>query len=243
MTLLEALDLHVKVGDAEVLRGVSLGVGEAEVHFLMGPNAAGKTTFLSALAGLPRVRVVSGRVLLDGEDVTGLPVVERARRGVALAYQIPPELVGVPLRSLAKLVSGRFGTGAYVEELSRRLRLEHLMGRDSFRGFSGGERKRAELFLVALMRPRLALLDEPDSGVDLDSLWLIADALSFVSEEFGTAMIVVTHTRALIEKVGGTAAHVLCDGRIVYSGAPGSVAGLVEEKGFRGLCGEADGAR
>jgi Fe-S cluster assembly ATP-binding protein len=239
--LLEVKDLSVAIGSHEVLKGVNLSAGESEIHYLLGPNAAGKTTLLSAIAGVPRVRVKSGKVVFDGVDVTSYPLNERAKMGIALAYQLPPELVGVSLRSLAKLVASRFNTEMYVERLSRMLSVETLLGRDSFKGFSGGERKRAELFLTSLMRPRLALLDEPDSGVDIDSLSLIAEAIEFIHEEFGSTMLIVTHTRLLMESVSAKEVHVLCNGGIIYRGPPGEVMGRLEEGGYRGLCAEVEG--
>jgi Fe-S cluster assembly ATP-binding protein len=238
--LLEVRDLEVDVGGREVLRGVNLSMGESEIHFLLGPNAAGKTTLLSAIAGVPRVSVKRGKILFDGKDVTFTPLDERARLGIALAYQLPPELVGVSLRSLARLLSDRFNTAPYMEKLAKMLDLEHLLDRESFRGFSGGERKRAELFLISLMRPRLALLDEPDSGVDIDSLNLIAEAIRFINKEFGSSILIVTHTRLLMEKVEAQKAHVLCNGGIVLASSPRGVLEVVEKTGYKGLCGEGE---
>jgi len=234
--VLRVVGLRVEVGGGEVVKEFSLEVGEGEVHLLLGPNGAGKTTLLSAIAGLPRVRVTGGRVLLGGVDVTGLSATERARMGIALAYQIPPELTGVSLEKLAALVAERFGTSRHLGELAELLELKHLMGRDAFRGFSGGERKRAEVFLTALLRPKVALLDEPDSGVDVDSVSLIAEALRFMAAEFNSALLVVTHTRMLAEQLRSTAAHVLIDGRVSCSGPPDEILSRIARGGFSEAC-------
>jgi len=175
-------------------------------------------------------------VLLGGVDVTGLSATERARMGIALAYQIPPELTGVSLEKLAALVAERFGTSRHLGELAELLELKHLMGRDAFRGFSGGERKRAEVFLTALLRPKVALLDEPDSGVDVDSVSLIAEALRFMAAEFNSALLVVTHTRMLAEQLRSTAAHVLIDGRVACSGPPDEILSRIARGGFSEAC-------
>ncbi|MEM2245058.1 MAG: ATP-binding cassette domain-containing protein [Thermofilum sp.] len=234
--MLSVSQLYASVDGTEIIKGVDLEVGEGEVHLLLGPNGAGKTTLLSAIAGLPRVRVTRGRIALGGVEVTGLPAYERARLGLVLAYQIPPELTGIPLGKLAAMLAERFGTKPHFEELASLLGLGHLLGRDAFRGFSGGERKRAEVFLTALLRPKVALLDEPDSGVDVDSVSLIAEAVRYMAAEFNSSVIVVTHTQMLASLLGSVPAHVLVDGRIACKGDAESLLDKLRKRGFGGVC-------
>jgi len=237
MATLTVDSITASVDSSEVVRGVSLTIRGGEKALLFGPNGAGKTTLLCAVAGLPHVRVTGGRVILDGEDVTPLPAYERARRGIVLAYQIPPELTGVSVSRLADLISRRAGTWEFVQQLVEILKIGHLLGRDAFRGFSGGERKRVEVFLTGLMRPRFALLDEPDSGVDVDSVKLIAHAIDFLVEEFNSGVLVVTHTRLLAEQLGGQATgYVLSDGRLTCTGKALEILRRLEERGFDGAC-------
>ncbi len=239
MSRLEVDSLVALVDGSEIVRGVSLTVQSGDKVLLFGPNGAGKTTLLSAIAGLPRVRVASGRVLLDGEDVTPLPAFERARRGIALGYQIPPELTGVKVSRLANLIAERYGTRDLLQQLAEMLEIEYLVERDAFKGFSGGERKRVEVFLTALMKPKFALLDEPDSGVDVDSVKLIARAINFLVEYFKAGVVVVTHTRLLAEYLGGRAmGYVLNNGRIACAGNALDVLDRLEKRGFEGVCSE-----
>lgn len=234
--MLAVSDLHASVGGVEVVKGVSFELGEGEIHLLLGPNGAGKTTLLAAIAGLPRVRVTRGKVFLGGVEITGFPAYDRARLGVVLAYQIPPELTGVPLGRLASILSERFGTKPYFDELVSLLELRHLLERDTFHGFSGGERKRAEVFLTALLRPKVALLDEPDSGVDVDSVSLIAEAIKYMASEFNSSLLVVTHTQMLASLLGSVPAHVLIDGKIACEGDAESLLDRLRKKGFGGIC-------
>ncbi|QOJ78697.1 ATP-binding cassette domain-containing protein [Infirmifilum lucidum] len=239
MSRLEVDSLVALVDGNEIVRGVSLTMQSGDKVLLFGPNGAGKTTLLSAIAGLPRVRVASGRVLLDGEDVTPFPAFERARRGIALAYQIPPELTGVRVSRLASLIAERYGTHSLLQRLVDMLEIRHLVERDAFRGFSGGERKRVEVFLTALMKPRFALLDEPDSGVDVDSVKLIARAINFLVQDLGAGVVVVTHTRLLAEYLGGGATgYVFNSGRIECRGDTLEILNRLEKRGFDGACSE-----
>ncbi|MGB9708652.1 MAG: ATP-binding cassette domain-containing protein [Infirmifilum sp.] len=230
--------LTASVDSSEIVKDIDLLLRSGEIVLLLGPNGAGKTTLLSAIAGLPRVHVSRGRILLGGEDVTPLPAYERAKKGIVLSYQIPPELTGVKVSRLAKLIAERMGGEDLIGALSNILEIDYLFEREAFRGFSGGERKRVEVFLTALTRPRFALLDEPDSGVDLDSIKLIAEAIRFMVEELRTGMLIVTHTRILAERVG-VEAHgvVLKEGRIACSGRASELLELLEERGFDGVCG------
>ncbi len=182
MPVLVVEDLHVSVGKEPILRGVELALEPGRVHALMGPNGSGKSTLAFTLAGGPGYAVTQGRVSLDGEDLLSLPPFERARKGLFLAFQYPPEIEGVSLREFLRLACAERGQGfcefqkSYPQAISR-LRMEAFDGRELNVGFSGGEKKRAELLQLYLLKPKVALLDEPDSGVDVDALRLIAGAI------------------------------------------------------------------
>lgn len=228
MSLLRVEGLRVRVGGVEVVRGVSIEVGEGEVHVLMGPNGSGKSTLLRAVMGLPGYEVVEGRVLYRGLDVTGLNPSERAKWGVALMHQ-NPRPVSVKLSHIVGELSRLYGLPPSAVQL---LGLNGLMDRELFRGFSGGEVKRVELALTIMQRPSLAMLDEPDSGVDLDSLKVVGRVINSLIDS-GAGVLLVTHTGAIAEYLRRvTAAHVMVGGRVVASGDLAEILWRVRERGY-----------
>jgi len=232
VVLLEVVDLHAGVDDKEIVRGVDLKVDRGEVHVIMGPNGSGKSTLLSAIMGLPRVRIFGGRIVFDSVDVTDKPCYERAKMGIALAHQSPPAIRGVRLRDIASAILKAYGCSDCIA-LSKILNIENLLDRDLFVGFSGGEKKRVELYLVMLQAPKLALLDEPDSGVDVESVESIARAVEAMKMR-GTSIILVTHTGMITSRLSRIdRVHVLIDGRIAYSGYPDEVLPIIMKFGYR----------
>ncbi|MEM1567667.1 MAG: ABC transporter ATP-binding protein [Thermofilaceae archaeon] len=228
MTLLKLEDLHVEIEHKEVVKGVSLEVEAGEIHLLFGPNGSGKSTLLRAVMGLPSCTISKGRVIFEGRDITTLKAYERALLGIALMHQNPRPL-SVKLRQMVVELSRKFGSDP---ELIRDLNLDGLMDRELHKGFSGGELKRAELALVLLQRPKLALLDEPDSGVDLESLRLVGRIINEMADH-GVAVLLVTHTGAVAEHLRNVAAtHVLVNGRIVASGELPSILRTIRHKGY-----------
>jgi len=228
MALLEIRHLHVSVEGKEILKGVDLGVGEGEVHVLFGPNGSGKTTLLKTIMGLPRYRVTLGDIIFKSRSIKELPPDERARLGIALAFQNPPPLP-VKLRDVAARVAQKFRSDM---RLLDELNLNGLMPRPLHKGFSGGESKRAELALSLLQKPSLLMLDEPDSGVDVDSLKLVAKAVNSLIDS-GVSVLLVTHTghiTRLLSKV--SLAHVIMDGAIVFDGDVEEVLRMLEEFGY-----------
>lgn len=225
----------MSVGGEPILRGVDLALEPGRVHALMGPNGSGKSTLALALAGSPGYEVTRGRVLLHGEDLLVLTPTERARKGLLLGFQYPPEIEGVALREFLRLACSERGQGFcefqrnYPQGLAR-LRMEAFDGRELNVGFSGGEKKRAELLQLYLLRPTVALLDEPDSGVDVDALRLIADAIRDLASG-GTAVLIITHYPRILEHVPPTDVFVLDGGRIVEQGGP-DLAQRIGEEGF-----------
>ena len=233
--LLEVKGLVVEVHGRKVLRGVDLRIGEGEIHVVMGPNAAGKSSLLASIMGLSKYRVVSGKILFNGEDVTYKPSFERALKGIALSYQIPPPIKGLKVKDFVSAMLSKYKcSGDYF--IAKMLGVDYLMDRYLFVGFSGGERKRMELYITLLQNPRLAMLDEPDSGVDIESINRIVDAINILVER-RTSILLVTHTghilSKLMEKRDIDTVHLMMEGRIQFSGIPDEVIPLVFKYGYK----------
>lgn len=240
MYALEIRDLHVSVGGKVILKGVDLALEAGEVHALMGPNGSGKSTLAFAVAGHPEYRVEKGRISLLGEDITPLPPHERARKGLFLGFQYPPEVEGVKLREFLRLAAANCQEPfcefqkLYKGALGR-LGLEGLGERELNVGFSGGEKKRSELLQMCVLRPKVALLDEPDSGVDVDALKLIASCIREAAGS-GTAVLLITHYSRILSHVPPSRVFVLFEGRIVREGGP-ELAEEIERTGFEAVVG------
>jgi Fe-S cluster assembly ATP-binding protein len=238
-------DLHVNVEDKEILKGVNLTVGRGEVHALMGPNGSGKSTLAHTLMGHPRFQVTQGRVLLKGEDVLPLPPDERARRGMFLAFQYPVEIPGVKVRHFLRMaVKASKGEEPSVTEFRKRLfeKMALLEMNRSFseryvnEGFSGGEKKRNEILQLAMLEPEMAVLDEADSGLDIDALRAVANGINkLAGPQMG--MLLITHYQRILNYVDPHFVHVLFDGRIVRSGGM-ELAQELEAKGYDWIAGE-----
>lgn len=239
--LLEIEDLHVAAEGGEILRGVNLRVDAGEVHALMGPNGAGKSTLASALLGHPGYRVTGGTVRFRGEDVTHWSTDARAKSGIFLAFQYPESIEGVSVvQFLRQAVSARRGEDVSVLEV--RLAMTEWMDRlgmdPSFgerylnQGFSGGEKKRNEILQMAMLEPELAVLDETDSGLDIDALGVVGRGVRTVREQHPSlGVLVVTHYQRLLETLVPDRVHLLVDGRIVDDGGP-ELAQQIEQSGY-----------
>jgi Fe-S cluster assembly ATP-binding protein len=239
---LEIDGLSVSVDGRPILHDVSLAVGRGEVHALMGPNGSGKSTLANTLLANPAYRVTAGRICLDGEDVTGLPTDERAARGLFLGFQHPEEIPGVSvLNFLRQAMSRRKGIDDFsvlevrmqLIEWTKRLGMDtRFTERYLNEGFSGGEKKRNEVLQMALMEPIVAVLDETDSGLDIDALREVSAGIAEVrTERPELAILTITHYQRLLEHLVPDAVHVLVDGRIVADGGP-DLAREVEARGF-----------
>ena len=239
--LLEIRDLHVSAENGGILRGVDLVVGAGEVHALMGPNGAGKSTLAGALLGHPAYTVTAGSILLNGEDITGWPTDVRAKAGVFLAFQYPETIDGVSVTQfLRQAMAARKGTDVSVLEV-RVLMTEWMerLGMDtSFasrylnQGFSGGEKKRNEILQMALLEPLVAVLDETDSGLDIDALRVVGRGVRALREtrpELG--VLAITHYERLLTELAPDAVHILVDGQVVASGGP-ELSARVETDGY-----------
>jgi Fe-S cluster assembly ATP-binding protein len=240
--LLEIDDLHVAADGDEILRGVSLTVGAGEVHALMGPNGSGKSTLANALLGNPAYRITAGAIRFKGEDVTGLATDERAARGMFLGFQHPEEIPGVSvLNFLRQAMAVRKGIDdlSVLEVRMALLEWTKRLGMDTRfterylnEGFSGGEKKRNEVLQMALMEPDLAVLDETDSGLDIDALRVVAHGVQEVrTSRPGLGILLITHYQRILALLAPDVVHVLLDGRIVTSGGP-ELAARLEREGF-----------
>jgi Fe-S cluster assembly ATP-binding protein len=244
--MLEIRNLHARVGDKDILRGLDLRVGPGEVHAIMGPNGSGKSTLAHTLAGRPGYEVTEGSVTYRGRDLLALAPEERAREGVFLAFQYPVEIPGVSnvyfLKAALNAVRVHRGEREldaveFLEWAREKAKLvemdEALLRRPVNEGFSGGEKKRNEIFQMAVLEPRLAILDETDSGLDIDALRIVAEGVNHLRGP-ERAMLVVTHYQRLLNYIVPDFVHVLVDGRIVRSGGK-EMALELEEKGYSWL--------
>jgi len=232
-------DLHVNVEGKEILKGVHLTVNRGEVHALMGPNGSGKSTLANALMGDPRYKVTQGRILLNGEDMLPLPADQRARRGMFLAFQYPLEIPGVKVRHFLRMaVKASKGQELSVTEFRKQLfdKMAMLEMDRSFaerylnEGFSGGEKKRNEILQLAMLEPAMAILDETDSGLDIDALRIVAGGINKLAGP-NRGMLLITHYQRILSYVEPQFVHVLFDGRVVRSGGK-ELALELEAKGY-----------
>jgi Fe-S cluster assembly ATP-binding protein len=244
--MLEIKDLHASVGGREILKGIDLIVNAGEVHAIMGPNGSGKSTLAQVLAGRELYEVTSGQVTYDGRDLLAMKPEERACEGLFLAFQYPIEIPGVSNQYFLKaalnakrkyLGQSELDAMDFLELTRGKAEMMHmdpaLLNRPVNTGFSGGEKKRNEIFHMAVLEPRLAVLDETDSGLDIDALKLVAHGVNTLRGP-ERSMIVVTHYQRLLDYIVPDFVHVLAEGRIVRSGGK-ELAIELEEKGYAGL--------
>lgn len=224
--MLDIKNLHVKAGDKEILRGLSLSVGTGEVHVIMGANGSGKSTLMNVILGHPKYKITGGEILFEGEDLTALKTFERARRGIFLSFQNPEEIPGITVENMLRTARQAI-TGESVKILRFHKELLALMaelqinpeyaGRYMNVGFSGGEKKRNEILQLLTLNPKLALLDETDSGLDVDAVEIVSRGIAkFHNAE--NSCIIITHNAQILKHLPITHAHILLNGRIITSG-------------------------
>ena len=249
--LLEIKDLHAKVEGKEILRGINLELNEGEIHAIMGPNGSGKSTLASVLSGNPKFEVTSGKVIFNGKDLLDMEPEDRAREGIFLSFQYPVEIPGVSMVNFMRAAVNEQRKYKGLEPIAATdfLKLmrekREMMGMDSQlvsrsvnEGFSGGEKKRNEIFQMAMLDPKLSILDETDSGLDIDALRIVATGVNKLQNP-NNATIVITHYQRLLDYIKPHIVHVLYNGRIIKTAGP-DLALELEEKGYDWLIKDID---
>ncbi len=237
MALLRVMDLSVEVDGKKVLKNVNLSIGVGERILLLGPNGSGKSSLIQTIIGNPKYKVVRGKIFFNNEDITALSPEKRVSKGISAAFQIPPKIKGVTFQELIKLVISKSGRGfEKLEEVINEMGVNHLLKRDLNVGFSGGEMKKAELFLLFVKKPKLALIDEPDSGVDVENISLIGKMLRKLLNLDGkrrkNSAIVVTHTGYIADYIEANRAYVMLKGTVKCYGNPEIILKNIRKKGF-----------
>nr|WP_315203158.1 Fe-S cluster assembly ATPase SufC [uncultured Flavobacterium sp.] len=241
--MLSIKNLHASIGDKEILKGINLEIKAGEVHAIMGPNGAGKSTLSAVIAGNENYEVTEGEVILDGEDLAELAPEERAHKGIFLSFQYPVEIPGVSVTNFMRSAINETRKAKGQEEMpanemlklirekSELLEIDRkFLSRSLNEGFSGGEKKRNEIFQMAMLEPKLAILDETDSGLDIDALRIVANGVNKLKSD-KNAVLVITHYQRLLDYIVPDFVHVLYNGKIVKSG-DASLAHELEDKGY-----------
>jgi len=237
--LLEIKDLHAGVEDKEILKGLSLSIGKGEVHVILGPNGSGKSTLMNVIMGHPKYQVTGGSMLFEGEDMTPLKTYERARKGLFLSFQTPEEIPGITLENMIRTsIQAVTGKKAKILPFRKQLKatMEELKMKPEYAdrylnvGFSGGEKKRAEILQLLMLNPKLALLDETDSGLDVDAVKIVSEGVAKFHNE-NNSCVIITHNARILDKLKVDYVHVLMNGEIVEEGGPE----LVDEINRRGF--------
>lgn len=236
---LEIKDLHVKIEDREILKGLNLTIPKGEVHAIMGPNGSGKSTLANAIMGNPKYEVTGGKILMKGEDILEMDVDERSRKGLFLAFQYPCEVPGVRQSNFLRLaVNARFGKELDVMEFYNKLeeKMKHLEIDEAFmkrylnEGFSGGEKKRNEILQMMMLEPEFAVMDETDSGLDIDALKIVSEGVNKLrGPDLG--ILIITHYERILRYIAPDVVHIMVDGKIVKSGGA-DLAAHLEEHGY-----------
>ncbi|HEY7829305.1 MAG TPA: Fe-S cluster assembly ATPase SufC [Solirubrobacteraceae bacterium] len=227
MSDLEITDLHVRTEDREILKGVNLSIKKGEIHALMGPNGSGKSTLANTLLGHPSYEITEGKIVFKGEDITGSDPHERAKAGLFLAFQYPVAIPGVSVANFLRMaINAKRDEPIQVKEF--RTELQHAIdlldvdrsftSRHLNDGFSGGEKKRAEILQMAMLKPDVAILDETDSGLDIDALRTVAEGVARLHDEQGLGALIITHYQRILHYIEPQFVHIMLDGRIVLSG-------------------------
>ena len=241
--MLEIKNLHAKAGDKEILKGVNLTINDGEIHALMGTNGAGKSTLSNVIVGNPAYEVTEGEILFNGQDLLSMSADERANAGIFMSFQMPVEIPGVSMTNFMKAaVNARrkaqglepMKASDFIKLMKEKRQLveidQKLMSRSVNEGFSGGEKKRNEIFQMAMLEPTFCILDETDSGLDVDALRIVATGFNKLRTDKTSAMV-ITHYQRLLDYIKPDIVHVLIDGKIVKTGGP-DLAQKIEDEGF-----------
>jgi Fe-S cluster assembly ATP-binding protein len=237
--MLKIEKLSVAVENNIILQDINLSIKDGETHVLFGPNGAGKSTLMSAIMGFPKYRIVEGRIIFNGQDITQASLDERARMGIGISIQRPPVIRGVKTQDIVKACLKDDTDSGEIIKLAEKAGLEDFLDRDINYGFSGGEIKRSELMQLLAQRPQLVLLDEPESGVDLVNISLIGKLINELLEkdcpikERKCMGLIITHTGHILDYVSARTGYVMCDGMIGCEGDPHEILATIKEKGYK----------
>jgi len=238
--MLEIKQLTVAVAGKEILHDVNLSIGTGETHVLFGPNGSGKTTLLMTIMGFPKYRITKGKIIFKGKDITKLTLDERARLGIGMSFQRPPVVRGVNTRDMVAACLKEGKDKASIDQLADRADLADFLDREINYGFSGGEIKRSELMQLLAQRPELTLLDEPESGVDLENIALIGELINELLEKDHPLRIrnsmglIITHTGHILDYVNARTGYIMLDGKIGCQGDPHEILAEIKERGYEG---------
>jgi len=232
--MLKVEDLWVSVGNREVLKGINFSLKYGEIHTLFGPNGAGKTSFMMTLMGFPRYKIEQGKIYFKGEEITDKDIYERARLGLGISFQRPPTVRGVTLRKMIEIISNKEEFSEDIEKLN----LSGHLDRGLNDGFSGGEMKRSELLQLMVQRPDLVLIDEPESGVDIENIAIVGDAINTLLgknkvKEQKRSAIIITHTGYILDYVNADRGYIIFDGNLVCGGNPRDILSEIKKHGYR----------
>lgn len=236
--MLTIKNLYAQVGNHLILKGINLNINDGEVVILMGPNGGGKTTLLHTIMGMPKYKIIDGQILFNNIDITNLSPDERAKLGIGIMFQKPPYIRGINLKELASIISGHKDKKA-IENNAEDIDMNDYLEREVNFGFSGGELKRSEVFQLLCQNPKLILLDEPESGVDIENISLIGKNLNKLlgkEEKIKNRVksgIIVTHTGYILDYVNANRGFILIDGKIVCEGTPNDILEEVRKYGYR----------
>lgn len=237
--LLKIVNLHTKVEDMEILKGLNLEINEGEVHVIMGPNGAGKSTLANTLMAHPKYSISEGEIIFDGEQINNLKADERAKKGIFLSFQNPEEVPGITVENFLRTAKNNMtetNTSIFAFRKELKAKMELLKFNDEYAkrylnvGFSGGEKKKNEVLQMAILEPKLAILDETDSGLDVDAIKIVSEGVKLLSNPT-RSIIIITHHSKILEYIKPDFVHILVDGKIVKTG-DASLVGQVEENGY-----------
>jgi len=229
MNKLEIKDLHVSIGDKEIIKGFNLTIKEGEIHAVMGPNGSGKSTLSYAIMGHPKYAITKGEILFNGQNINELAANERAKLGLFLCFQYPMEVHGVQVANFLRLASNSVQdseeqVGEFRKRLKENMKMLNISETFSTRylndGFSGGEKKRGEILQMAVLKPKIAILDEADSGLDIDALKIVAEGVNNSMRSTPLGVLIITHYQRILNFIKPNFVHIVVDGKIVQSGGP-----------------------
>ena len=235
--MLHIEDLHVKVGDREVLHDINLHIEDGETHVLLGPNGSGKTTLLMTIMGFTSYSITDGKIIFKGEDVTTMKSHERAQRGIGMLFQRPPTISGLKLGKMLTAISKNRNED--ITKLASSVHMDQFLERDINKGFSGGEIKRSEVLQLMIQNPDFVMLDEPESGVDLENISLIGNAIGSLLEKEKHLIkrkksgLVITHTGFILDYIDADKGHVMCEGEIKCHGNPREILKDIKQRGYK----------